>query len=84
MLLAEESCLGMEIDLTPLGEPRSHHMHTMIRRRRAASQEFIAGVYPELIEGNYVVWGLNGQALGEVAISGGRVSEFHAGNCQGF
>ena len=48
VLYADEACLGMEIDLTPVGAPRSHHIHTMIRRRRAVDREFIAGVYPEL------------------------------------
>jgi hypothetical protein len=81
VLYAEEACLGLEIDVTPAGAPRSHHMHTMIRRRRAADREFIAGVYPELVEGTYTVWGMDGLPLGEVDIAGGRVSEFHAEDC---
>jgi hypothetical protein len=81
VLYAEESCLGMEIDLTAAGAPRSHHMHTMIRRRRAVDREFIAGVYPELLEGAYTVWGIDGHPLGEVTIRGGHVSEFHSGDC---
>src|SRR5271170_3391997 len=44
ILYAEEGCLGQEIDLTPIGAPRSHHMHTMIRRRRGVGREFIVGV----------------------------------------
>ena len=82
ILYTEESCLGLEIDLTPVGAPRSHHMHTMIRRRRAADSEFIAGVYPELVEGTYTVWGMDGLPLGLVDIAGGRVSEFHAADCR--
>ena len=82
VLYAEESCLGMEIDLTPTGAPRSHHMHTMIRRRRAVDREFIAGVYPELVEGNYTVWGIDGHPLGGVTIHGGQVSEFRSGDCR--
>jgi hypothetical protein len=82
ILHAEAKCLGMEIDLTPLGEPRSHHTHTMIRRRQAAEREFIAGVYPELPEGSYCVWGIDGVPLGEVTITGGHVSEFQAGDCE--
>jgi hypothetical protein len=81
VLYAEEECLGTEIDLTPVGQPRSHLMHTMIRRRRAIDREFIAGVYPELSAGEYVVWGTDGIPLGQVAIAGGQVSEFRAGNC---
>jgi hypothetical protein len=82
ILYAEEGCLGHEIDLTPVGAPRSHHMHTMIRRRRGVGREFIAGVYPELSEGDYTVWGLDGHPLGAVTIVGGRVSEFRAGDCR--
>jgi hypothetical protein len=82
ILYAEEECLGKEVDLSPLGMPRSHHTHTMIRRRRATDREFIAGVYPELHEGSYTVWGLDGASLGEVIIVGGRVAEFQAGNCR--
>lgn len=82
VLYADESCLGMEIDLTPIGAPRSHHLHTMIRRRRAVDREFIAGVYPELVEGVYTVWGIDGLPLGQVTIEGGRVSEFRSGDCR--
>jgi hypothetical protein len=57
-------------------------MHTMIRRRRAFDREFIVGVYPELKEGEYTVWGLDGHPLGEVTIVGGSVSEFRAGDCR--
>ena len=74
--MRRKQCLGQEIDLTPVGVPRSHHMHTMIRRRRGVGREFIAGVYPELQEGDYTVWGIDGHPLGEVTI--GR----RAGDCR--
>jgi hypothetical protein len=84
IIYAEESCLGREIDLTPVGSPRSHHIHTMIRRRRATGKDVIAGLYPELQEGTYTVWGLgHGERIGEVTIVGGQVSEFHGGDCRG-
>jgi hypothetical protein len=82
ILHSEEACLGLEIDLTPAGAPRSHHMHTMIRRRRAIDREFIVGVYPELVEGTYTVWGIDDQPLGVVEIVGGQVCEFVAGSCR--
>ena len=82
ILYTEESCLGLEIDLTPVGAPRSHHMHTMIRRRRAFDREFIAGVYPELTEGTYTIWGTDDLPLGQVSIVGGHVSEFRSGSCR--
>jgi hypothetical protein len=82
ILHASEACLGTEIDLAPVGMPQSHLMHTMVRRRRAVDREFIAGVYPELVAGDYVLWGTDGAPLGTVTITGGRVSEFHAGDCR--
>ena len=83
ILYADEECLGREVDLTPLGLPRSHHMHTMIRRRCAVDREFVAGVYPELPAGTYAVWGSDGGVIAEVVIAGGRVTEFDAGDCIG-
>jgi hypothetical protein len=83
VLYADEGCLGLEIDITPAGQPRSHHTHTMIRRRRAVDRQFVAGVYPELHAGTYTVWGTDGRALTEVVIAGGRVTEVDAGDCRG-
>ncbi len=62
--------------------PRSHHTHTMIRRRRAVGREFVAGVYPELTQGEYTIWSLDGPPLATVTISGGTVTEHHAGSCR--
>jgi hypothetical protein len=81
ILYADEACLGQEIDLTPAGAPRAHHLHTMIRRRRAVGREIIAGVYAQVHAGSYTVWGLDGHALGIVTITGGQVAEFHGGSC---
>jgi hypothetical protein len=83
ILYADENCLGREIDLTPVGLPRSHHTHTMIRRRCAVDREFVAGVYPELPAGAYTVWGTDGAVIAEVVIAGGRVTEVDAGDCTG-
>jgi hypothetical protein len=83
VLYADEECLGREIDLTPVGLPRSHHTHTMIRRRCAVDREFVAGVYPELPAGSYAVWGTDGGVIAEVVIAGGRVTELDAGDCTG-
>jgi hypothetical protein len=83
ILYADESCLGQEIDITQVGAPRSHHTHTMIRRRRAVDREFVAGVYPELKAGAYTLWGLDGEALADVTIHGGQVTEWEGGKCWG-
>jgi hypothetical protein len=83
ILYADETCLGSEVDLTPTGAPRSHHIHTMVRRRRATKKDIIAGLYPELPQGTYTIWGLEDSGpIGEVTIVGAQVSEFHAGDCR--
>ena len=82
VLYADEVCLGQEVDLSPAGAPRSHHTHTMVRRRRAVGREFVAGVYPELPAGTYTVWALDDGPLTDVTIVGGAVSEVHAGACR--
>jgi hypothetical protein len=74
-----EDCIGTEVDLTLVGRPKSHDVHTMIRRRRLVDRDVAAGVYPELVEGRYTVWGER-DPLGEVEILGGRVTEFDAGD----
>ena len=51
IVFADESCLGEEIDLTPAGVPRSHHFHTMVRRRRGLARDVVAGVYPHVPAG---------------------------------
>jgi hypothetical protein len=84
IVYTDESCLGSEIDLTPAGSPRSHDLHTMVRRRRATGRDVVAGLYPEVRQGRYTVWGINGTGpLGEVEVTGGRVGEFHAGDARG-
>ena len=78
ILYADPAWLGVEIDLSPEGAPRSHHVHTMIRRRRAPDREIIAGVYPELQAGAYTLWHPDGSELARVTIEGGRVAEVDA------
>lgn len=82
VLYADEEWLGREIDITPVGLSRSHHTHTMIRRRHAVDRAFVAGVYPDLRAGTYTVWGTDGVELAEVVIAGGQVTELQAGDCR--
>ena len=84
VIYADEACLGWEVDLTPVGVPRSHHLHTMVRRRRATGRDVIAGLYPHVPAGSYIVWGQGSSGpLGRVEVVGGRVSEFQGGSCLG-
>jgi hypothetical protein len=75
ILVTDPAWIGEEVDVTPAGAPRSHHVHTVIRRRRAGTSDIAVGVYPELPAGDYTVWGLDGTLAGEVTIRGGQVSE---------
>ena len=75
VLITDPAWIGEEVDVTPSGAPRSHHVHTVIRRRRAGTTDIAVGVYPELTAGDYTVWGLDGEPAGGVTITGGRVSE---------
>ena len=80
-MFADAACLGREIDLTLAGEPRSHQLHTMIRRRRTVNSDVVAGVYAEVPAGTYTVWGLDDTPLGDITITGGHVSEFRGDRC---
>ena len=82
MLITDPAWIGQEIDVTPRGAPRSHHVHTVIRRRRAGTVDIAVGVYPELPAGDYTVWGLDGGPAGDVTITGGRVSELSLNRSQ--
>lgn len=75
ILVTDPDWIGEEVDVTPSGAPRSHHMHTVIRRRRAGTSDIAVGVYPELPAGDYTVWDLDGRPAGDVTITGGQVSE---------
>ena len=75
LLVTDPSWIGEEVDVTPAGAPRSHHVHTVIRRRRAGTADIAVGVYPELPAGDYTVWGLDDRPAGDVTIRSGQVSE---------
>lgn len=75
LLYTDEEYVGAEIDLTPAGTPRSHDIHTTIRRRCSPEGELIVGVYPQLLAGDYTVWGLGDLPTARIAVTGGQVSE---------
>ena len=79
ILYAQPALIGAELDLTPAGQPRSHGIHTAIRRRRAGGHDVVCGVYPSVPAGRYVVWGLDGTPLVELDVVGGQVAEATAG-----
>ncbi len=83
ILNADESRLGREGDLTAAGQPRSHHLHTLIRRRRGLQHSVVAGVDGETRVDAHTLWGLDGLPLAEVNIVGGQVTEIAGGSRTG-
>lgn len=79
VVYADATFDGKELDLVPVGSPRSHHLHNVVRRRTTASGDVaFAAVFPQVLEGRYTLWGGAGASpLAEAAVAGGRVSEAH-------
>lgn len=72
-----EGWVGVQIDLTPAGQARNQHLHAIVRRWQLTDRDVLAGLFPEVQEGSYTVWGPDGP-LGEVAVQGGSVAELDA------
>jgi hypothetical protein len=81
VLYTAEDVLGAEIEVSPVVDG-AHRTHTLIRRRRIGDHELFAGVYPELREGTWRIFGLDGDVIGTVAIRGGHVTEYRGGTCR--
>jgi len=81
ILYTSEAVLGAEIEVSPDtdGAPR---VHTLIRRRRIGEHQLFAGVYPELREGTWRIYGLDDRVIGTVVITGGHVAEYHGDTCR--
>jgi hypothetical protein len=77
VVYAPAAWIGAELDVTALGEPRSHHRHLMVRRLRAGV-DVIAGVLPSLPAGDYTVWGPTGERVAAVVVAAGSVAEVWA------
>ena len=75
VVYGDEALLGVEVDLSAAGAPRSHHVHTMIRRRRVAGGDVVVGVYPEVQAGDYTLWHPDDQGRSDVSVRGGEVIE---------
>jgi hypothetical protein len=74
VVYAPEAWVGDELDVTREGEPRSHHRHLQVRRRRAPVGDVVAGVLPSLGAGRYTVWGPSGSAIATVSVAAGEVT----------
>ena len=81
VLYTAEDVLGAEIEVSP-DVDGAHRVHTLIRRRRIGGHELFAGVYPELREGTWRIFGLDEEVIGTVSIRGGHVAEFQGHSCR--
>lgn len=65
---------GKELDLTPVGCPRSHDLHNVVRRRTTAAGHMVfAAVFPQVHEGSYWLWADAPGPIAELTVVGGQV-----------
>ena len=64
-----------EIEVSRTGEEHAHRTHVAVRERRGPSGVRFAAIYTGLREGEYTVWGGNGEPADTVRISGGEVAQ---------
>jgi len=70
---------GKQLDLTPAGSPRSHHLHNVVRRRTTpAGDKVFAAVFPQVHEGIYWLWAEGPEPIAELAVVGGQVCTVNA------
>jgi hypothetical protein len=76
ILHADAAHLGREVEISPVGHgAETVRTHSMVRERHTDPPSYDA-VYPDLREGEYVVWREPGTAAGTVTVAGGRISTF--------
>lgn len=76
ILQADAAHLGREIEISPIardGAPTPARTHSMVRERRTTPPTYDA-VYPDLREGEYVIWHDQDTPAGTVTITGGQIS----------
>lgn len=76
VLYADEELEGIEIEVSLTTDP-DHRTHTEILRRTVGGKVFWAGVYAQLLEGDYHVWWDDPNRTCSFTITGGSVSELH-------
>ena len=82
VVYADGGSTGRQLDLTPAGSARSHHLHNVVRRRTTPAGETVfAAVFPEVREGRYALWGADDEPVAELTVTGGEVSVVYAADC---
>lgn len=72
IIYTREELRGKEIQVGLKGKPSAKLVHTAIWDRRFNGRVVFAGVYPSLLEGDYIIWA---HPTREVTIVGGSVAE---------
>jgi hypothetical protein len=67
---------GRQIDVSLRGR-EWQRTHTDVLERRTNNQQIFAALFLALPVGDYVIWGNSKEPIGEVTITGGRVSEIN-------
>jgi hypothetical protein len=73
MLRTGSEFCGREIEISPKQDP-ARRVHTQIHERLVNGSTSYSGVFPELKEGEYFVWGDGPEPIGGVTIAGGEVA----------
>jgi hypothetical protein len=75
VLIADESARGLEIEISRLDETSGTRQHVAVHPRFLGTRVVHAAVYPDLVEGDYLLWGPEGDAVLSVTVTGGTVTE---------
>jgi hypothetical protein len=75
VLLAPETSRGLEIEISRLHEPSAPRQHVAVHPRFLGDRVVHAAVYADLVEGDYVLWSPDGEAVLSVSVTGGAVHE---------
>ena len=75
VLIADESARGLEIEISRRGETSSTRQHVAVHPRYLGDHVVHAAVYPDLVEGDYLLWGPDGDTVLSVTVIGGAVQE---------
>ena len=65
---------GVEIEISPAGQPDPHRTHSQVRQRITASGTTFAAVYPNLAAGEYTIWRNPTTPAITVTVEGGQVA----------
>lgn len=74
VLYTPPELVGAEVEVS-LKLPGSRRVHTDIQERLVGGRLLVAGVYPDLPAGHYVVWMEGDRPAREFTIRGGEVTE---------